>query len=45
MGELSNFEGRQIVGVRSAGESVIKIVTLLGLSRATVFKVITPGTT
>jgi hypothetical protein len=39
MGDLSNFESGQIVGVHLAGASVIKTATLLGASRATVFKV------
>jgi transposase len=39
MGDLSNFERGQIVGACLAGESVTKTVTLLGVSRATVSKV------
>jgi hypothetical protein len=36
MGDLSDFEKRQIVGARLAAESVTKPATLLGVSRATV---------
>jgi len=36
MGDLSDFQRRQIVGVRLAGESVTKTATLLGVSRAAV---------
>jgi IS30 family transposase len=39
MGDLSDFERRQIVGAHLALTSVTKIATLLGLSRATVSKV------
>jgi transposase len=39
MGDLSDFERGQIVGARLAGASVIKVATLLGVSRATVSKV------
>jgi hypothetical protein len=39
MGDLSNFERGQIVGVCLAGASVTKIATLLDVLRATVFKV------
>jgi transposase len=39
MGDLSDFERQQIVGARLSGASVTKIVTLLGVSRATVSKV------
>jgi transposase len=38
MGNLSGFERRQIVGARLVGTSVIKTVTLSGVSRATVTK-------
>jgi hypothetical protein len=40
MGDLSNLERGQIDGVRWAGTSVIKTATLLGVSRATVFKIV-----
>jgi predicted transcriptional regulator len=40
MGNLSNFEILQIVGARLAGAFVIKTATLLGVSRATVSKVL-----
>ena len=40
MGDLSDFQRRQIVGVRLAGESVTKTATLLGVSRAAVYKVV-----
>jgi hypothetical protein len=36
MGDLSDFEREQIVGVPLAVASVIKTATLLGVSRATV---------
>jgi hypothetical protein len=39
MGELSNLERGQMVGPHLAGASVIKIATLLGVSRVTVSKV------
>jgi transposase len=39
MGELSDFERRQIVGPRLTGASVTKTTILLGVSRATVSKV------
>jgi hypothetical protein len=39
MEDLSDFKKGQIVGVRLAGASVIKTATLLGVSRATVSKV------
>jgi predicted transcriptional regulator len=39
MGDLSYFERGQIVGVRLAGASMIKTATLLGVSKATVSKV------
>jgi hypothetical protein len=38
-GNLSDFERGQIVGVRLAGASVIKTVILLGVSKATISKV------
>ena len=41
MGDFSDFKGRQIVGVHLSGASVIKIATLLGVSRAAVPKVMT----
>jgi predicted transcriptional regulator len=39
MGSLSDFERGQIVGACLAGASVTKTATLLGISRATVSKV------
>jgi predicted transcriptional regulator len=39
MGDLSDFERGQIAGTRLAGASVTKTATLLGVSRATVSKV------
>jgi hypothetical protein len=39
MGDLSNFERRQNVGVHLAAASVMKTATLLGVLRATVSKV------
>jgi transposase len=39
MGDLSDFERRQIVGALLAVASVAKVVSLLGVSRATVCKV------
>jgi predicted transcriptional regulator len=39
MGDLSNFERGQTVGARLAGASVIKVATLLGVSKATVSEV------
>jgi predicted transcriptional regulator len=39
MRDLAHFERGQIDGARLAGISVIKIATLLGISRATVSKI------
>jgi hypothetical protein len=39
MGDLSNFERGQIIGVCLAGASVTKTATLLGVSRVKVSKV------
>jgi len=39
MGEFSDFQRGQIVGVRLAGASVTKTATLLGVNRAAVSKV------
>jgi predicted transcriptional regulator len=39
MGDFSDFKRGQIVGVRSAGAYVTKTATLLGVSRATVCKI------
>jgi transposase len=39
MGDFSKFERGQIVGAHSAGASVTKTATLLGVSRGTVSKV------
>jgi predicted transcriptional regulator len=39
MGDLSDLEGGKIVGARLAGASVTKTATLLGVSRATIYKV------
>jgi transposase len=44
MGDLSEFERGQVVGARLAGESVTKIDTLLGVSRATVSEVMSAYT-
>jgi transposase len=42
--DLSNFERGQIIGARLSGASVNKTVTLLGVSRATVSKVMSAYT-
>jgi transposase len=39
MGNLADFERGQIVGAHLAGASVTKAAVLLGVSRATVYKV------
>jgi len=44
MGDLSDFQKGQIVGVHLAGASVTKMATLLGVSRAAVFNVMTAYT-
>jgi transposase len=44
MEDWSDFERGQIVGARLAGASVIKISTLLGVSRATVSEVMSAFT-
>jgi transposase len=40
VGDLSDFERGQIIGVHLVGASVTKTATLLGVSRVTVSKVI-----
>ena len=44
MGDLSDFQRRQIVGARLAGASVNKRAILLGVSRAAVAKAMTAYT-
>jgi IS30 family transposase len=44
IGDLSNFERRQITGVCLAGASVIKTATLLGVSRDTVSEIMSAYT-
>jgi hypothetical protein len=44
MGDLSDFEREQIIGVCLAGVSVTKTVTLLHISRATIPKVMSAYT-
>jgi hypothetical protein len=44
MGDLSDFERGQIIGSHLAGASVIKTVTLLGVSRATASRVMSACT-
>ena len=44
MGDLSDLERGQIVGVHLAGASVTKIVILFGASRASVLSVMTAYT-
>jgi len=44
MGDLSDFQRGQIVGVRLVGVSVTKSATALGISRAAVSKVMMPYT-
>jgi predicted transcriptional regulator len=45
MGDLSGFQGGQIIGAHLAGATVIKTATLLGVSRMTVSKVMSAYTT
>jgi predicted transcriptional regulator len=45
MGDLSNFETGQIIGAHLAGASVTKSAILLGVSRATVSKVMSAAYT
>jgi hypothetical protein len=44
MTDLSNFEREQIIGAHLAGASVKKTITLLGVLRATVSKVMSAYT-
>jgi transposase len=44
MGDLSDFQRGQVISVRLAGASVTKTATSLGVSRATVSKVMTAHT-
>jgi hypothetical protein len=44
MGNLSDFQRGEIVGARLAGETVIKLATVLGVSKAAVPKVTTSYT-
>ena len=44
MGDLSDFERGRTVGARLAGASVTKATTLLGVSRATVSKLMSAYT-
>jgi len=44
MGDLSDFQSRQIVGAGLAGASVTKTATVLGVSRTTVSKSMTAYT-
>jgi hypothetical protein len=44
MGDLSDFQRGQIIGGRLAAASVTKPATLLGVSRAAVYKVVTTHT-
>jgi len=43
MGDLSDFQTRQIVGACLARASVTKMAILLGVSRAAASKVMTPN--
>jgi hypothetical protein len=42
MGDLSDYEGGQIIGAHLAGASVTKTAILLGVFRATASKVMSP---
>jgi len=44
MGDFSDFQRGQIVGVRLTGASITKLATLLGVSRAAISKVMTTYT-
>jgi transposase len=44
MGDLSYFEGEQIVGARLVEASVTETATLLGISRATISEVMSAYT-